>query len=201
MQLPRVDMVILDRIARPEHDRSLQAWNGPEQRRAGPRAAGTSRSRWDRPSDRPSPSGSEENLVPLALCEAHHLVLDRRTVARTGALDLTGIHRRAMKIGANDLVGRRSCLGNVTGDLRRRDLARQIREGHRRPYRRPAVPRHRNRWCVHPAAPACRSSSAPIEAGGLQSKRKRGRRRLDRISPQCRPQVHPAGPAPVPQES
>ena len=44
--------------------------------------------------------GLEEDLVPLALGEAHHLVLDGRAVARADALDLAGVHRRAGEVRA-----------------------------------------------------------------------------------------------------
>ena len=49
--------------------------------------------------------GLEEDLVRCAVGEAHHLVLDRGAVARTDALDLAGIHGRAMEVGADDGVG------------------------------------------------------------------------------------------------
>ena len=49
----------------------------------------------------------EEDLVPLALGEAHHLVLDRRAIARADAGDLARIHRRAVEIGADHRMRRR----------------------------------------------------------------------------------------------
>src|SRR5690606_8311808 len=48
----------------------------------------------------------EEDLVPVAVAELHHLVFDRRAIARPDAFDRTRIHRRTMKIDADDIVGR-----------------------------------------------------------------------------------------------
>ena len=54
------------------------------------------------------PLGLEENLVPVAFGEPHHLVLDRRAIARADAFDLARIDRRAVEIGADQIVrGRR----------------------------------------------------------------------------------------------
>ena len=63
------------------------------------------------------PLGLEKDLVPVALAEAHDLVLDRRAIARSAALDLPGIHRRAMHIVADDLVGRVGRAGDAALDL------------------------------------------------------------------------------------
>jgi hypothetical protein len=52
------------------------------------------------------PFGLQEDLVTVAVAEANDLVLDR-TVARAAALDLAGIHRRAMHIGPDHLMGGR----------------------------------------------------------------------------------------------
>ena len=52
------------------------------------------------------PLGLEEDLVPLALGEAHDLVLDRRAVARPDAGDLPRVHRRAVQVGADHGVRR-----------------------------------------------------------------------------------------------
>ncbi len=70
--------------------------------------------------------------MPLALLEAHDLVLDRRAIARAGALDLAGIHRGAVEIGGDDGVRGLGRVGDVADDLRRGDFARQEGEGLRR---------------------------------------------------------------------
>ena len=59
--------------------------------------------------------------MPVALAEADDLVLDRGAIARPAALDLAGIHRRAMHIGADDLMGLRRRAGDGALDLRRFD--------------------------------------------------------------------------------
>ena len=128
MELARVDMIVFDGIARPEHDCALQTRDGLQQRelhlarQGGRDAVGVDRRIVQA-------LRLEEDLVPLALGEAHDLVLDRRAVARTDAFDLAGVHRRPMEVGADDLVGGRRGLGDVAGDLRRGDRARQIGEG------------------------------------------------------------------------
>src|SRR5258707_7760336 len=43
--------------------------------------------------------------MSVAVAEADDLVLDRGAIARSGALDLPGIHRRAMHIGPDHLMG------------------------------------------------------------------------------------------------
>ena len=49
--------------------------------------------------------GLDKYLVAVALCEPHHLVFDGRAVPGTDALDLAGIHRRAVQRAANDVMG------------------------------------------------------------------------------------------------
>ena len=66
--------------------------------------------------------------MPVALAEAHDLVFDRGAIARAAARDLAGIHRRAMHVGADDLVRRRRRAGDAALDLRRFDPLGQHRE-------------------------------------------------------------------------
>ena len=73
--------------------------------------------------------GLEKDLVAAALLEAHDLVLDRGTVARADALDGAGVHRRAGEVALDDGVGRGIGVGDVAGDLRRRDRLGEEREG------------------------------------------------------------------------
>ena len=74
------------------------------------------------------PLGLEENLVPVALAEAHDLVLDRGAIARAPARDLPGIHRRAVHIRPDDVVGRLRGASDAALDLRRFDAFGQHRE-------------------------------------------------------------------------
>ena len=57
------------------------------------------------------PLGLEEDLVAVAIGEAMDLVLDRRAVTRPDAADFPGEKRRAVEIGADDLVGARHWCG------------------------------------------------------------------------------------------
>ena len=120
--------------------------------------------------------------MPVALAEAHDLVLDRRTVARANALDLARVHRRAMEVGANDLVGRRSGRRDMTGDLRRGDPVGQIGE---RPGRVVAVlPLERaivDRATVEPRRRAG-LQSAQLEAQPIQRPGQRRGRLLDSVA-------------------
>jgi hypothetical protein len=74
----------------------------------------------------------EKNLMAVAVAEADDLVLNRRAVTRTAALDLAGIHRRSMHVGADDFMrcGRRPCDGAT--DLPVRNAFREHRERLRR---------------------------------------------------------------------
>src|SRR5205823_2954865 len=63
--------------------------------------------------------GLEENMMLVLVGEAHDLVLNARAVARTGRLDLAGIHRGAVKVGADDLVN---------GFVGRTEITRQLRQ-------------------------------------------------------------------------
>ena len=64
--------------------------------------------------------------------EADDLVLDRRTIPWADALDLAGIHRRAVKVCVDDCVGRRRRPRDAAFDLGVRDPVRQERERDRR---------------------------------------------------------------------
>ena len=70
--------------------------------------------------------------MALALGEAHHLVLDRRAVARAPAADPPGIDRRAVEVLADRVVRRRVGPGDVAVDLGRRDPPGHRRERLRR---------------------------------------------------------------------
>ena len=66
--------------------------------------------------------------MPLLLREAHHLVFDRRAVARAGGVDLAGVHRRAMEIGADQLVRDLAGVGQMAEHLRQRERVGEDRE-------------------------------------------------------------------------
>src|SRR6185369_14372458 len=100
MKLARIDMVIFDGVAGPDNPRALQARNS---RNDGELDVLRQRGR-----DAVRIDGGvietlrlQEDLMPIAFTEAHDLVFDRWTIARPAALDLAGIHRRPVHIGAD----------------------------------------------------------------------------------------------------
>src|SRR6266702_1445277 len=106
LKLSRIDMVVFDGVAGPHHLRALEPGNRRQQL---PLHFFRQRRRDSVGIDRRivQALGLEKNLMSVALAEADDFVLDRRTIARTAAADLARIHRRAVYIGADDLVGRR----------------------------------------------------------------------------------------------
>ena len=97
-------MVVFDGVARPHHPGAFQPRDGREQRALHVlRQRGRDAVRIDR--GVVQPFRLKENLVPVALAEADDLVLDRRAIARAAALDLPGIHRRAVHVRPDDVVG------------------------------------------------------------------------------------------------
>ena len=66
--------------------------------------------------------------MAAALLEADDLVFDGRAIARADAFDGAGVHRRAGQIGGDDGVGRFGRVGDVAGNLPRRDHLGQERE-------------------------------------------------------------------------
>src|SRR5206468_9672307 len=94
LEFAGIDMVVFDGVARPDHLRLLESGNGREDRelnlfrQRGRDPVGIDRGVVE-------PLRLQEYLVAVAIAEADDLVLDRGTIARATALDLTGIHRRA----------------------------------------------------------------------------------------------------------
>ena len=123
----RVDVVVFDRVAGTEDARMLEARNrGDERGLRLRRQRGRNAVRIDcRIVDA---FGLEEDLVAVAIGEADHLVLDRRTIAWAAPGDRARIDGGAMRIGADDAMGLGRGAGDVAGELRRRDPCRQRRE-------------------------------------------------------------------------
>ena len=65
-----------------------------------------------------APLGLQEDLMALLVPKAHHLVLDRRAVARALAVDHARVHRRAIEAATDNVVGRLVGEGQMTRDLR-----------------------------------------------------------------------------------
>src|SRR4029453_18242757 len=84
------------------------------------------------------PLGFEENLMRRAIAKTMDLVLDRRAIARPRALDLPGIHGRALDVRRDDVMGLSRRMRDVAADLGVGNGRRQDREGHR--LRSPGLP-------------------------------------------------------------
>ena len=100
----------------------------------------------------------DEHLVRGLVGETHHLVLDRRTVARPHPLDAAVVHRRAVQRAADDVVGALGGAGEVADDLL--GMLGWARPGTRTPgpAHRPAAPRDGDSPpCAHRSAAGCRS--------------------------------------------
>ena len=170
-------MVVFDRIARPDHPHPLQTRDRRQDRQLdlfrqrGRDAVGIDGAVVE-------PFRLQEDLMPVAIAEPDDLVLDRRAIARAAALDLAGIHRRAMHIGPDHLMGRRRRAGDAALDLRRRDPVGQHRERLRRVVAGLHFDRRPVDGACHRAAAACRSSAAPAQSRPLERSRKPHRRRL-----------------------
>ena len=157
LQVARIEVVVLDRVAGPRHVRALEARDRAHQRELHvERQAGRDAVRVDLV--RRQAFRLDEDLVRGLVGEAMHLVLDRRAVARADAFDHAGEHRRAVAAGADDLV--RALVGR--SDVAT-DLARMIGCAGRgtrtpAPARRRAAPRGPcSRSCGRRCAAACRS--------------------------------------------
>src|SRR5690606_11087047 len=61
--------------------------------------------------------GLDEHLVLILVGKAMDLVFDRWAIARTDPLDDAGVHRRAIQVVADDLVGPLIGVGDPTVDL------------------------------------------------------------------------------------
>ena len=99
--------------------------------------------------------------MPVAIGEAVHLVLDRGAVARADAADLAREKRRAIEIGANDVVRVRVGPGDRAEELGIAARARSSATSSNRRRRTAAAPARSSRSCGRRAAAACRSSAGP----------------------------------------
>ncbi len=87
--------------------------------------------------------------------EADHLVLDRRAIARADATDLAGVHRRAVEVGADDVV--RAPFVCVMPQAICRVVIRSVRNENGTGGSSPCLhlEARPSRWCGRRAAPAC----------------------------------------------
>ncbi len=128
-QRPRVDVIVLDRVAGLENPNPLEAPDRPDiafldvggQRGRDPIGIN---------GRIVHAFGLEEDLMRLLFGKPHHLVFDRRAIPRADAFDLAAVHGGAMEIFANDCVGFAVGMRDSAGNLRRGDRGRQKREQH-----------------------------------------------------------------------
>ena len=123
MKLRRRGVVVLDGVAPAQHLGVLQAGDEPSI------ACCTSlrQARADAVAvilQRVAALRLQEDLVAILVGEAHHLVLDRRAVARPATLDLPGVHRGAVQVGADQVVDLGRGVGDVAHQLRLRRCGR-----------------------------------------------------------------------------
>ena len=120
LQFAGIDMVVFDGVARPNHPGPFQTRDGRKDCKLdlfgqrGRDAVGIDGRILE-------PFRLQEDLMAVAVAEADDFVLDRRAIARTAALDLAGIHRRAVHIGPDHVMGLRRRAGNPALDLRGHD--------------------------------------------------------------------------------
>ena len=101
MQLPRRSKIIFHRISRPQYLRLLAPLNCPHHFDLDLKRQ-TSRKPVHINLIRRNPFRLQKNLMRLLIRKPHNLILDRRTIPRPDAVDLSGIHRGLVEILAND---------------------------------------------------------------------------------------------------
>ncbi len=115
-QVPGVEEVVFDRVARAGDHRVPEAGEGAHELELHVEGqAGGDAVRVEL--RRAETLGFDEHLVRVLVRKAVDLVLDARTVARTGALDHPRVHRRAIEVGTDDVVGARVGMGDPAAAL------------------------------------------------------------------------------------
>ena len=118
LEIARIEEVVLDRIARAGDVRLLETNDRAHQRLLDIKGqAGGDAVRIDLMGL--EPLGLDEDLMRRLLGEAHHLVLDRGTIARSDTGDDARIERRAREARMDDLVGPGVGMGDITAHLPR----------------------------------------------------------------------------------
>src|SRR6185312_14836231 len=128
----RIDKIVLDRVAGPDHACVVQARNGCQQGALhGLRKACGNTVRIDEPVV--EPFRFQEDTMPLPRGKSFHLVLDRRAVPRADTCDVAGMNGRTMQILPDEGMGHRRRVGHPAVDLwigyMRRQRAEYLRFG------------------------------------------------------------------------
>ena len=130
-QLGRLDEVVFNRVAGPQHHRLFQ----PRQRMHEivlDLRRKTHREAVDVDLVDVQTLRLEKNLVPLAVRKPHHLVFERRAIARADTGDLAVEQRRVVDVGANQLVNPVVRVEQMAVDLWPIDRVGFERKRHRR---------------------------------------------------------------------
>lgn len=160
-EISGIEEVVLDRIARPHdvgvfhatdgtHDLQLHVERQGRGNAVGIQLVGRQAFRL------------EEDLVAFLVGEAMDLVFDRRAVARADAFDHTGIHRRTIEIGGDDLVGPGVGMGDPATDLLGM-LFLRTEEGHHRDRRVARLLGHHREVHAAPVDPRRRTGLQPAD--------------------------------------
>ena len=177
IEFARIDMVIFDGIAWPDHANPLPGREWSRGWKAAPPREARWRCRWDRRWSRRGLPAREKSDARRDR-QSERSCPRSRAITRPAALDLPGIHRRAMHIRPDYLMGGRRRAGDTALDLRRGDPLGH----HRERLRRIVAGLHLDRGPIDRGAvePRRRAGlqSPELEAGALERSRKPERRRL-----------------------
>ena len=126
-QLTRIDKIIFNRIARTEYFHLFQTGDRCQQCQLNILGQG-GRNTIGIDGMIVQPFRFEENLMFGFIGKPNHLILDRRAIARTAAINLPAIHRCAMQIIADDFMGFFGRVRHIARDLRYRNFIVQERK-------------------------------------------------------------------------
>src|SRR5690606_15350105 len=116
MQAARIEIVVLDGVAGATDVRVLEAGNAANQVNLHiERQRGRDAVRIELADAQTF--GFQEDLMRGLVGKTHHLVLDRRAIARADTLDLAAVHRRAVQRASDDLVGAFAGVGDPARPL------------------------------------------------------------------------------------
>jgi hypothetical protein len=130
-QLRRIDEVVFHGISRAHHLRVFESLDRAHHRKLNVRREG-SRKPVHVEQRRVEALGLQEELMSFAICEPHHLVLERRTVPGSASGDRSGEQRRPVEMPRHEVVHEFVGVGDMAGDLRQRNAFGQLREEDRR---------------------------------------------------------------------
>ena len=130
VQFRGLDKVVFDSVSRPDHLSRFESRQGANQALLDLR-----RKAHRKPVQIDLISretfGLQEQLVTLAIGKTHHLVFERRTIARTNSGNLPVVQRRFVDMLPHEVVDGHGRIERVTRNLRRAERRRHERKGDR----------------------------------------------------------------------